>query len=455
MLTERERQLLLAEAKREKELEALRNTMEAERLKKKDDDDDVVAIMEVDETSLPTANKNKFNGDVSADDVVALEDDVEEVVTLDDDKEEPPAKDAAQKGDEAAKEAEQKEAAAVEKIADADANKTEQEVTEVKDTATEEKESEKQTEGKNDDEKQPECGSKAESAEAKPAEETKDDGQTEKAAEATVSSEEKQKETDKVEPMNTDSDVEMVADSSTSVDREESEKAKISEEVVESSGTEKQTVEPMEAEATKETEGVTTAHAEQIEQLEPEKPKCESVSLPVLTLDKLLNLLLDHSNPLPDEELDGLCIEEEDFLESLKSVQPSAKREGFITVPDVTWKDIGSLGDIRDELKLAILAPVKYPQRLKLLGLNTPSGVLLCGPPGCGKTLLAKAVANEAGINFISVKGPELLNMVRCCFYIQKGQSELLFSYSFLSMLVSPSEQFVNVSSALAIQLHA
>lgn len=57
-------------------------------------------------------------------------------------------------------------------------------------------------------------------------------------------------------------------------------------------------------------------------------------------------------------------------------------------------------------------APVKYPQEFAQMGLNTPTGVLLCGPPGCGKTLLAKAVANEAGINFISVKGPELLNMV-------------------------------------------
>lgn len=57
-------------------------------------------------------------------------------------------------------------------------------------------------------------------------------------------------------------------------------------------------------------------------------------------------------------------------------------------------------------------APVKYPKEFAKLGLDTPTGVLLCGPPGCGKTLLAKAVANKAGINFISVKGPELLNMV-------------------------------------------
>ncbi|XP_058054260.1 nuclear valosin-containing protein-like [Anopheles bellator] len=143
-----------------------------------------------------------------------------------------------------------------------------------------------------------------------------------------------------------------------------------------------------------------------------------------MTLEKMLDLLLNHQNELSKEELDGLCIQRDDFMESLKTLQPSAKREGFITVPDVTWNDIGSLGDIREELKLAILAPVKYPRRLKLLGLNAPSGVLLCGPPGCGKTLLAKAVANEAGINFISVKGPELLNMyvgeseraVRQCF---------------------------------------
>ncbi|XP_053663992.1 nuclear valosin-containing protein-like [Anopheles marshallii] len=143
-----------------------------------------------------------------------------------------------------------------------------------------------------------------------------------------------------------------------------------------------------------------------------------------LTLEQMLQLLLNQQNALPAADLEGLCIERDDFMESLKTVQPSAKREGFITVPDVTWNDIGSLGDIREELKLAILAPVKFPQRLKLLGLNAPSGVLLCGPPGCGKTLLAKAVANEAGINFISVKGPELLNMyvgeseraVRQCF---------------------------------------
>lgn len=99
------------------------------------------------------------------------------------------------------------------------------------------------------------------------------------------------------------------------------------------------------------------------------------------------------------------------FQEALKLVQPSAKREGFATIPDVTWDDIGALHDIREELKIAILAPVKFPEHFKSLGLTRAPGILLAGPPGCGKTLLAKAIANESGINFISVKGPELLNM--------------------------------------------
>ncbi|NXP53858.1 NVL protein, partial [Heliornis fulica] len=127
-------------------------------------------------------------------------------------------------------------------------------------------------------------------------------------------------------------------------------------------------------------------------------------------LQRLLNLL-KKQDPLPEEQLQKLCIEMNDFIVALSSVQPSAKREGFVTIPDVTWADIGALEDIREELTMAILAPVQNPEQFKALGLVTPAGVLLAGPPGCGKTLLAKAVANESGLNFISVKGPELLNM--------------------------------------------
>lgn len=128
--------------------------------------------------------------------------------------------------------------------------------------------------------------------------------------------------------------------------------------------------------------------------------------------------------PLSPARLSTLCIEHNDFEIALRIVQPSAKREGFATVPGVTWDDVGSLRNIRQELQMAILAPVKHSEHFNTLGLTAASGVLLCGPPGCGKTLLAKAIANEAGINFISVKGPELLNMyvgesekaVRQCF---------------------------------------
>ncbi|XP_062256914.1 nuclear valosin-containing protein-like isoform X2 [Platichthys flesus] len=121
--------------------------------------------------------------------------------------------------------------------------------------------------------------------------------------------------------------------------------------------------------------------------------------------------LLKSTDTLSEEELDSLSILMSDFQASLSSIQPSAKREGFATVPDVTWENVGALHDIREELTMAILAPVRSPEQFKALGLSAPSGVLLAGPPGCGKTLLAKAVANESGLNFISVKGPELLNM--------------------------------------------
>ncbi|CAI9601577.1 unnamed protein product [Staurois parvus] len=127
-------------------------------------------------------------------------------------------------------------------------------------------------------------------------------------------------------------------------------------------------------------------------------------------LQRLLEVLKEET-PFPEEHLLGLCIEMSDFLSALPAVQPSAKREGFATVPDVTWADIGALEEIREELTMAILAPVRNPELFKALGLMAPAGVLLAGPPGCGKTLLAKAVANESGLNFISVKGPELLNM--------------------------------------------
>ncbi|KAF9086158.1 hypothetical protein BGX23_009103 [Mortierella sp. AD031] len=120
--------------------------------------------------------------------------------------------------------------------------------------------------------------------------------------------------------------------------------------------------------------------------------------------------LQSHPTPLTPEQLEPLVITNEDFLIALTKVQPSAKREGFATVPDVSWDKIGALTYVRDELRMAVVEPIKYPALFASVGIQTPAGVLLWGPPGCGKTLLAKAVASESRTNFISVKGPELLN---------------------------------------------
>lgn len=98
------------------------------------------------------------------------------------------------------------------------------------------------------------------------------------------------------------------------------------------------------------------------------------------------------------------------FDSVLPGITPSSKREGFATIPDVSWEDIGALKEVREELQTAIVAPIKNPERYEKVGISAPTGVLLWGPPGCGKTLLAKAVAAESKANFISIKGPELLN---------------------------------------------
>jgi ribosome biogenesis ATPase len=135
--------------------------------------------------------------------------------------------------------------------------------------------------------------------------------------------------------------------------------------------------------------------------------------LPASIRDKpMARFLVSHPNTLNEEQLSTLSVSFIDFTAALKIVQPSAKREGFATVPETTWADIGALGSVREELHMAIVRPASHPELFSSMGMDSPSGVLLWGPPGCGKTLLAKAVANESRTNFISVKGPELLNKV-------------------------------------------
>ncbi|KAJ5684766.1 uncharacterized protein N7477_001111 [Penicillium maclennaniae] len=124
-----------------------------------------------------------------------------------------------------------------------------------------------------------------------------------------------------------------------------------------------------------------------------------------------LRRLIEHAKDTPiGEETETVLVSNADFFTALPKIQPSSKREGFATVPDTTWADIGALSTIRDELATAITEPIRNPEIYAQVGITAPTGVLLWGPPGCGKTLLAKAVANESRANFISVKGPELLN---------------------------------------------
>jgi len=110
------------------------------------------------------------------------------------------------------------------------------------------------------------------------------------------------------------------------------------------------------------------------------------------------------------ETLEALRVTESDFKAALKGIEPSALREVFVEVPDVTWEDVGGLEDTKDRLRETIQWPLEYPEVFDQMDMQAAKGVLMYGPPGTGKTLLAKAIANESKSNFISIKGPELLN---------------------------------------------
>jgi len=113
---------------------------------------------------------------------------------------------------------------------------------------------------------------------------------------------------------------------------------------------------------------------------------------------------------LSQETLDMLSVTRDDFKQAMRETEPSAMREVFVEVPEVEWTDVGGLHKTKKQLQENIEWPLKYEDLFDDVGLGSTTGVLLYGPPGTGKTLLAKAVANESDVNFISVKGPELLN---------------------------------------------
>ncbi len=153
---------------------------------------------------------------------------------------------------------------------------------------------------------------------------------------------------------------------------------------------------------------------------------------------------LKEDEPLSEEILKQLVVTKKDFDYALKMVEPSAMREVLIEVPNVKWSDIGGLEKVKKELKESIEWPLKYPEKFKKFGIRPPRGILLYGPPGCGKTLLAKAVASESNANFISVNGPELLSK-------WVGESERKLREIFhRAKQVSPSIIFFDEIDALA-----
>ena len=109
--------------------------------------------------------------------------------------------------------------------------------------------------------------------------------------------------------------------------------------------------------------------------------------------------------------LDTLAVTMDNFRYAMGASNPSALRETVVEVPNVKWSDIGGLEKVKRELQETVQYPVEHPEKFEKFGMSPSKGVLFYGPPGCGKTLLAKAIANECQANFISVKGPELLTM--------------------------------------------
>ncbi|KAK4190010.1 putative ribosome biogenesis ATPase [Podospora australis] len=153
------------------------------------------------------------------------------------------------------------------------------------------------------------------------------------------------------------------------------------------------------------------------------------------------------------------CITQEQFKKAITRVQPASKREGFSTIPDTTWANVGALGDVRKKLEMSIIGPIKDPELFSAVGIKPAAGILLWGPPGCGKTLVAKAVANESKANFISIKGPELLNKyvgeseraVRQLFSRAKSSAPCILFFDEMDALVPKRDDSLSDASARVV----
>ncbi|XP_062992502.1 ATPase family gene 2 protein homolog A isoform X1 [Elgaria multicarinata webbii] len=160
----------------------------------------------------------------------------------------------------------------------------------------------------------------------------------------------------------------------------------------------------------------------------------------------LRRVLGEKRNLLDDDVSGSVIVTRSDFLQAMNDVRPSAMREVAIDVPKVSWSDIGGMEDVKLKLKQAVEWPLKHPESFIRMGIQPPKGVLLYGPPGCSKTMIAKALAHESGLNFLAVKGPELMNK-----YV--GESERAVREIFRkARTVSPSILFFDEIDALAVE---
>lgn len=148
---------------------------------------------------------------------------------------------------------------------------------------------------------------------------------------------------------------------------------------------------------------------------------------------------------MSDQQLRGkVLVTVQDLRWAMSVVKPSAMREVAIDVPKVRWSDIGGMEDVKLKLKQAVEWPLRHPEAFTRMGIQPPKGVLLYGPPGCSKTMIAKALANESGLNFLAIKGPELLSK-----YV--GESERAVREVFRkARAVAPSIVFFDEIDALA-----
>merc|ERR1712100_1009835 len=129
------------------------------------------------------------------------------------------------------------------------------------------------------------------------------------------------------------------------------------------------------------------------------------------TIREKIDVIDLEAEEIDAEILDSMSVTNEHFKFALGVSNPSSLRETVVEVPNTSWDDIGGLIGVKNELRELVQYPIEHPDKFEKFGMSPSKGVLFYGPPGCGKTLLAKAVANECQSNFISVKGPELLTM--------------------------------------------